>query len=75
MNEGCQVEVISFGRSTSQKLREAADDFIDMDEDPKKYLITYSGWGKPTRRPVRRSNAPKARGNQSPKSDRDFQNE
>lgn len=46
MNEGCQVEVISFGRSTSGKLKEIADEFIDMDTDPSKYLITYRGWGK-----------------------------
>jgi len=36
-----QVEVVSFGKSSSSKLREVADDFIDMDEDPKKYLIGY----------------------------------
>ncbi|HEY1037070.1 MAG TPA: NYN domain-containing protein [Candidatus Paceibacterota bacterium] len=38
-NEGCQVEVIAFGKSSSGKLREAADDFIDMCQDPKKYVI------------------------------------
>lgn len=38
-NEGCQVEVMSFGKSTSQKLREAADDFIDLDLDSKRYLM------------------------------------
>ncbi len=37
--EGCQVEVISFGKSSSARLKEAADDFIDMCEDPKKFLI------------------------------------
>jgi len=36
-----QVEVVSFGKSSSSKLREVADDFIDLDEDPKKYLIGY----------------------------------
>lgn len=36
---GCQVEVVSFGRSTSQKLFESADDFVDLDEDKRKYLI------------------------------------
>jgi uncharacterized LabA/DUF88 family protein len=36
---GCQVEVVSFGRSTSQKLFEVADDFIDLDEDKRKFLI------------------------------------
>lgn len=38
---GCQVEVVSFGRSTSGKLKEAADHFLDLDEDPKRYLINY----------------------------------
>jgi len=38
---GCQVEAISFGRSSSSRLREAVDDFIDMDEDPKNFLIGY----------------------------------
>lgn len=42
-NEGCQVEVISFGRSSSAKLKEAADDFIDMGDNPKKYLMGYRG--------------------------------
>ena len=39
MNEGCQVEVVSFGKSTSSKLIEATDDFIDLDQNPRKYLI------------------------------------
>ena len=38
-NEGCQVEVASFGKSTSTKLREAVDDFFDLDENIQKYLI------------------------------------
>lgn len=38
-NEGCQVEVIAFGKSSSGKLREVADDFIDMCLMPKKYII------------------------------------
>ncbi len=36
---GTQVEIASFGKSTSSKLREAADDFIDLSLNPKKYLI------------------------------------
>jgi uncharacterized LabA/DUF88 family protein len=36
---GCQVEVISFGRSSSSKLIEATDDFIDMDREPGRFLI------------------------------------
>lgn len=40
VNEGCQVEVMSFGKSSSAKLIEVADDFIDLDENPRKYLIS-----------------------------------
>ena len=39
--QGCQVEVITFGRSASSRLRESVDDFIDMDETPKNFLIGY----------------------------------
>jgi len=34
-----QVEVISFGKSTSMKLKEATDDFLDLSANPRKYLI------------------------------------
>ena len=34
-----QVEAMSFGKSTSSKLIESVDDFIDMSLTPKKYLI------------------------------------
>jgi len=40
-NVGCQVEVISFGKATSAKLIEASDDFIDLDKNPRKYLIGF----------------------------------
>jgi len=36
---GVQVEVVSFGKSTSGKLREAVDDFVDLGDNPRKYLI------------------------------------
>ena len=36
---GQKVEVVAFGRSASSKLQEAADAFIDMDKDTKKFLI------------------------------------
>ena len=36
---GNQVEVVSFGKSTSAKLKEAADEFVDLSENPKKFLI------------------------------------
>lgn len=43
INEGCQVEVISFGKSSSAKLKEAAHAFTDMCENPKRFLIGYRG--------------------------------
>ena len=36
---GIQVEVSSFGKSTSGKLRESIDDFTDLSENPRRYLI------------------------------------
>lgn len=35
---GCRVEVAAFGKSTSAKLKEAADSFLDLDEN-QKFLI------------------------------------
>lgn len=37
--DGMQVEMVAFGRSSSQKLRETADDFLDLGSDPKRYLM------------------------------------
>lgn len=55
-HSGCQVEVVSFGRSSSAKLKEAADDFLDLDEEPRRYLL---GSRAGSRRPSRgRSSAP-----------------
>lgn len=39
LNTGCRVELVSFGRSTSNKLIEAADSFIDLDQNPETFLI------------------------------------
>jgi len=36
---GTQVEVVAFSKTTSGKLREEADDFIDLGENPERYLI------------------------------------
>ena len=38
-NQGKRVEVIAFGRSTSSKLKEVVDEFIDLESAPKKYLL------------------------------------
>jgi uncharacterized LabA/DUF88 family protein len=36
---GCRVEVVAFGKSAASKLKEAADNFIDLDKNQKKFLI------------------------------------
>ena len=43
-NKGCQVEAAAFLRTTSAKLLESVDDFLDIGANPKKYLLGY----KPT---------------------------
>lgn len=43
INEGCQVEVIAFGKSASAKLKEVSDDFIDLDQNARKYLMGFGG--------------------------------
>jgi len=51
-SQGCQVECIAFGKSSSSRLRESVDDFIDMDESPREFLIGFRGGnstGKPRR--------------------------
>ncbi len=55
-SQGCQVEAIAFGKSSSSRLRETVDDFIDMDENPREFLIGYRGGGGNgrTRRPMKR---------------------
>jgi uncharacterized protein (TIGR00288 family) len=38
-NQGKRVEIIAFGRSASSKLKEIADEFIDLERTPEKYLL------------------------------------
>ena len=38
-NQGIRVEVIAFGKSASSRLREIADEFVDLGEAPDKYLL------------------------------------
>ncbi|QQG45743.1 MAG: NYN domain-containing protein [Candidatus Sungiibacteriota bacterium] len=40
--KGIQVEVVAFARSTSQRLQEAAEDFLDLGSDPRKFLLKIS---------------------------------
>lgn len=39
VNQGCQVEVVSFGQSSSHMIKDAADEFIDLSINPRKYLM------------------------------------
>lgn len=40
---GQLAETLSFGKSTSSKLKELTDHFVDLDNDPKKFLIPMRG--------------------------------
>lgn len=44
---GCRVELMSFGTSTSAKLIEEVDEFIDMDKELKKFLLPKTRVFKP----------------------------
>jgi len=46
---GCQVEIVAFGKSSSARLIETADDFLDLDVNPKKYLLNSDN-GRNSRR-------------------------
>lgn len=61
MNEGCQVEVVSFRKSTSGKLIEAADHFTDLDINPNKYLLRAGGGGRQPRQRQQQGRQPQAR--------------
>lgn len=55
-SQGCQVEGITFGRSASSRFREVLDDFIDMDEDPNRFLLGFRGNRNSRKTPVKRPN-------------------
>lgn len=38
-NRGKRIEIIAFGRSASSKIKEVADEFIDIGKNPGKYLL------------------------------------
>ncbi len=48
-NQGCQVEAVTFGKSASMKLKESVDDFLDLDTDPGRYLMSYRGGRRHTK--------------------------
>ena len=58
---GIQAEVIAFGKSASGRLREIADDFIDMSDQPKKFLLLPTRFSLPST-PVMEDEKPDASG-------------
>lgn len=38
-NQGKRTEAIAFGRTTSSKLKESVDEFLDVEKNPKKFLL------------------------------------
>ena len=64
-HSGIQVEVVSFGKSTSSKLIESADDFLDLSDRPDRYVIGYRGATLTTNR---RTPGPTIRRNARPNS-------
>ncbi len=47
---GQLTETVAFGKSTSSKIKELTDHFIDLDEDPRRYLMPIKG-ARNARRP------------------------
>lgn len=45
-NSGCFVEIVAFGETSSSRLVEIADDFINLSENQEKYLIKPKDSGK-----------------------------
>ena len=37
---GCRIEVMAFGKSSSGKLKEEADEFVDLDKDKRRFLLS-----------------------------------
>lgn len=48
-SKGCRIEVMAFGESSSQKLKEAADEFIDLSADKKTFLLPIRAALRPRR--------------------------
>ncbi len=38
-SRGRRVEVVALGRTTSQKVKESADDFLDLEESPQRFFM------------------------------------
>ena len=47
---GVRVELVSFGKSTSSKMRELVDYYLDLDTDPRKYMMPIRNGSRPLRK-------------------------
>jgi len=45
IHSGNQVEVVAFGKNTSGKLKEVCDDFSDLSDNPRRYLLDFKKGG------------------------------
>ena len=54
ISKGCMVQVVSFSKTTSVKLVEAADDYFDLCIDPKRFLIHFNDSKVNSKKTVRR---------------------
>ncbi len=50
---GQLTETVAFGKSTSSKIKELTDNFIDLDEDPRRFLMAIKGGRSGGRTPSR----------------------
>jgi len=58
IHNGNQVEVAAFGKSTSAKLKEAADDFLDLGLNPRRYLLGWNNGRRAGRASAPNNSAP-----------------
>lgn len=49
-SQGIRVEVMAFSQSASSKLKDVADEFIDLDKNPQKYLVKDFNKPKPRKK-------------------------
>lgn len=54
---GCRTEVLAFGKSASSKLKETAEEFVDLDKNASKYLIARKQRAPPiaAKKPAKKS--------------------
>ena len=57
-NQGCRVEACSFGQSSSQRLKESVDEFLDLADNPRRYLLGGTAYAPRTRRQEKPTPAP-----------------